>query len=257
MSENLHFVQYGAGPGSPLVLLHGFGGSGEVWAGMAVRLGEGRRVICFDLPGHGGSVDCPKAGPAKTAVRTVLADLETAGIARFHLAGHSFAGAVATLIALSAPQAVASLTLLAPGGFGPQINARLLRRFAAARDAEALRQILEAMYGFANPLPDAALDMLVRQRSDERVAASIASIGGQLFAEDRQGEIPRDGFADLPMPVKVLWGDQDAVLPASQLAGLPSRFALHRFADTGHMLIEEKAEDVAMLIEENMRAGGG
>ncbi|MGC3085787.1 alpha/beta fold hydrolase, partial [Enterococcus faecium] len=72
---------------------------------------------------------------------------------RVHLVGHSMGGATAALVAVFAAEKVASLTLQAPGGFGPDINGRLLRHYAAARTHDALQLALEGMFGWRNPVP--------------------------------------------------------------------------------------------------------
>ncbi|MDT9126949.1 alpha/beta fold hydrolase, partial [Escherichia coli] len=77
----------------------------------------------------------------------ILANLSGAGLERIHVAGHSMGGAVATLMALMAPNRVISLTLLAPGGSGEAINGTLLRRYAAAGDENELKSCLLAMSG--------------------------------------------------------------------------------------------------------------
>ncbi|MGT2467378.1 alpha/beta fold hydrolase [Mesorhizobium atlanticum] len=94
------------------------------------------RVLAYDLPGHSHSLQCEGMGGAKPAARAILADLAARQLTKVHLVGHSMGGAVATLMALADSGRVASLTLLAPGGFGPEINAALLRRYAAASGRE-------------------------------------------------------------------------------------------------------------------------
>ncbi|MCP4318770.1 MAG: hypothetical protein GY789_22940 [Hyphomicrobiales bacterium] len=69
-----------------------------------------------------------------------------------------------------------------------------------------------------------------------------------------QGTFRRNELAELPMPVKVLWGTQDRLLPTRQAHRLPPMFAAHVFENTGHMLIEERGADVVALIRQNIRA---
>ena len=54
-------------------------------------------------------------------------------------------GAVAALIAMRAGDAVRSLTLLAPGGMGPEINHRVLARFAKAISRDEISVAMEPM----------------------------------------------------------------------------------------------------------------
>ncbi|PHP67333.1 alpha/beta hydrolase [Zhengella mangrovi] len=252
MGGELFSARHGEG-GTPLVLLHGFGGSHHVWEPVAPALSRDRLVLVPDLPGHGRSLDYPGAGPIKAAVQAVLDFAEREGLSRFHLAGHSMGGAISALAALAAPQRIASLTLLSPGGFGPEINIRLLTRYAKAVTREDLRPCLEEMVGYRHPVNEHALDMLAELRARPGQREMLEGIAARMTRDGVQGAIPRDQLATLPMPVKVIWGAEDRVLPASQANDLPPIFAFHRFAATGHMLIDEQSEAVIRLIGENAR----
>lgn len=242
------------GDGGPVVvLLHGFGGTHEVWTSIQDALSVDTRTIAFDLPGHGGSFDYPDAGRTMVAVGALLAEIGKREIAPVNLVGHSMGGAVAALAALENPSAVASLTLLAPGGFGTEINHRLLARYAAAHDADTLRMALENMYGWNKPVDEAEIERLMAMRARPGQVAKLVEISRGLSRDGKQGVIPRDRLATLDMPVKVLWGTQDRVLPTRQAHRLPPRFAAHIFEDTGHMLINEVPEDVLVLIRQNIR----
>jgi pyruvate dehydrogenase E2 component (dihydrolipoamide acetyltransferase) len=244
------------GPGEPVVLLHGFGGSHRAWDAVAAAIAGRRRTIAFDLPGHAGSLRV-EHGSAAVAARALLAALERRGARRFHLAGHSMGGAAAAIAALTAPQAVRSLTLLAPGGFGPEINHRLLRRYAAATAEPEIALLLEQFFGWSFPAPAGLAGEQAREREAEGATAALARIVATFFDEqDRQRTIRLDELARLSMPVKVLWGTQDRVLPTRQAHKLPGRIAVHIFEDAGHMLPHEIPAEAACLILENCRAAG-
>jgi pimeloyl-ACP methyl ester carboxylesterase len=243
-----------SGSGGPLVvLLHGFGGTHRIWTetGIAGRLGAKAEVLAYDLPGHGRSVDFPDAGPAKVAAKAVLADLAARGARPAHLVGHSMGGAIALLAAIIDPARVASLTLLSPGGFGPQINAELLRRYAAAGEREVLRACLAEMAGPDAGVNEAVLEALLVERQDPLHAAKLAEIAAFITRDGRQGEIPRAMMEDVDTPVSVVWGDRDAVLPVEQAEGLPPAFALHVIPGCGHMIPEEAPELALRIIARN------
>lgn len=230
-----------------LVLLHGFGAFHGIWRGTRARLGGTIRTIAYDLPGHGGSVDLAGTRPGASA-GMVAADLRQRGVTQAHLVGHSMGGAVATLIGMADPALTASLTLLSPGGFGPQINGPLLRRYAETVSREELRACLEEMSGPGFLVPDDTVDALHRMRSAAGQTRSLVEIAAAITRGDRQGEIPRAAIAGLPMPVRLLWGDADPVLPFEQAGGLPSRIAMVRATGAGHMLVEERPDLVLDLI---------
>lgn len=238
-----------SGQGIPLVLLHGFGGAGEDWSGIAEAL-AGAPLLIPDLPGHGGSMTYPEAGPPKVAANAVLAELEAAGHARVHLAGHSMGGAIATLIALAAPDRVASLTLFAPGGYGPEINHRLLMRYAKAKDPDAMRAVLEGMTGYRFVVPDELVAQKLAQHAAPGQRPLLEAFAAGMVRDGRQGTIPRDRIAALPMPVRLVWGEQDNVLPIRQAAGLPEHFVVTRLAETGHLPAAEQPDAVVAALRD-------
>jgi pimeloyl-ACP methyl ester carboxylesterase len=252
LNQSLYALQSGQGP-QTIVLLHGFGGCHGLWRPLQEALAGDARVLAYDLPGHGDSLDWPDAGPAKVAVRAILADLEERGVDRFHIAGHSMGGAIAAMMALAAPLRVASLTLLAPGGFGEEINGRLLARYAAATSEDQIRACLETMAGWPNKVPDEAVEVLAEMRRRPGQTDKLVEIAASIARDGRQGVIAREKLAELPMPVSVVWGILDGVLPVHQANCLPSLFALHLIPGAGHMLPEEKPELVTEIIRRTMR----
>jgi len=250
----LFTVEQGGGSGAPLVFLHGFAAASFVWKRLQAVFSADRPTLAYDLPGHGRSSASDGIGGAGRMARALVADLDRRGVDRVHLAGHSMGGAVAAIVAIKQPDRVASLTMLAPGGFGSEINHRLLRRYALAGDAETLSESLEDMFGWNADIPSGLASGLLAARSHVGVRDNLQAIMDSIFfAEGRgfvQGTIRRSLLFGLKMPVKVLWGTQDRVLPTRQSHRLPALFAAHIFEDTGHMLIEERPEEVEILIRQ-------
>jgi pimeloyl-ACP methyl ester carboxylesterase len=236
------------GHARPVILLHGFDGRAAVWAGLQARLATPqRRVLAFDLPGHGASRDYPGFGPPKIAARAIIAEIDARGFEAVHLVGHSMGGAIACLIALFAPQRVASLTLLAPGGFGLEIGSRLIEAVMRADGADAVRTALGAM-GAPGWLPDreAAVAIAAARTPDDR--AAVEQIFGMLFKAAADGEngvqgiLPLESIAGSGVPISLVWGTEDPVTPFAQGESAPPGFALTALPGRGHMLMME-AED--------------
>jgi pimeloyl-ACP methyl ester carboxylesterase len=103
-----------AGDGPALLLLHGLGGSGRYWAGLAPLLADRRLLIAPDLAGFGRSdkprLDYTRAFHVDT-IDSMLAALHVEG--PLSVAGHSMGGILAALFADRHPTAVASLALVA------------------------------------------------------------------------------------------------------------------------------------------------
>src|SRR3954471_3217715 len=115
-----------AGTGTPLVFLHGIGGTGLIWAAFAAAL-AGRDVYAVDIMGDAGRSEqrVPFETSADLAV-WVDDTLAALGIDRAHLVGHSLGGFVALDTAVHRPTRVASLVVFDPVGIAPL---QLLRFF--------------------------------------------------------------------------------------------------------------------------------
>lgn len=246
------FASDSGSAGPAVVLLHGFGGWHGTWRRVAARLAQEARVLAYDLPGHAGSPRHPSV-QASRAARAILADLDARGVGHVHVAGHSLGGAVAALMAMAAPARVSGLTLLAPGGFGPDIDGPLLRRYAAAAGRDEIGACLAAMSGPDAAAQPALADDLARLRAVPEQSARLVEIAAAITRGDRQGVLPAGELAGLAMPVAVLWGDLDPVLPYAQTRTLPPAFRLQTVRRAGHMLVEEAELEVVSAIGEALR----
>ncbi|QLF71013.1 alpha/beta fold hydrolase [Peteryoungia desertarenae] len=240
----------------PLVMLHGFGGVAELWAPIIEGLDRRQPIIAYDLPGHGRSLGAAGAGHAGDMAKAILADLDQRGVERCHVVGHSMGGAIAALLAIRAPERVASLTMLAPGGFGPAINHRALKRFAEAKTVEELRIAIEPLCGFNGSVPDAALAAMADMRQSPDALSSLQHILKSFLSEKDgkvvQGALPLSMFIDLAMPIRLVWGLEDMILPVTQADQLPVQVTLTKIAGVGHMLIDEAPAAVLSAINANL-----
>lgn len=106
---------YTAGSGDPMLCLHGLGGSGRYWAGLAPHLAARRTLIAPDLAGFGRS-DKPATVSYDRAFHLEVVEglLDQMGIeSRLAIAGHSMGGVLAALLALRRRAAVEALALVA------------------------------------------------------------------------------------------------------------------------------------------------
>lgn len=237
----------GAGP--PIVLLHGFGGSAAAWRDLPARLG---RALAFDLPGHAGSLGYPGFGTASFAARAVVSEMDARGIETFHLAGHSMGGAVAALIAIGQPARVLSMTLLSPGGLSRRINALLLRAFARAGNEAELDYCLRQMFAPGAAISSKLIRDMEAQRRVPGQLEALAHIVGLILRGQEQGVIPNSALEALAMPVTVVWGADDAVMPCDALQCVPCHFHTVLLPDAGHMLLDEAPGQVSGAITENI-----
>jgi pimeloyl-ACP methyl ester carboxylesterase len=236
---SLHRIEVaGEKNAAKIVLLHGFGGEAAQWTPMMKALqAEGHSSIAFDLPGHGASINYPDAGSAKVAALAVIAALE--GETACHFVGHSFGGAVIALIALIKPDLVANLMFLAPGGFGTEINAPVLKKFGAVRLRPELMDIIGEFYAPRYPIGRATIDRFAGFRVRAGQTDMMTKISHMITTpEGTQGILPLAKIAVLGIPSTVIWGDKDKIVPISQAHNLPDA-EVKILQGVGHTLYEE------------------
>ncbi|WP_421857510.1 alpha/beta fold hydrolase [Oricola sp.] len=244
------------GDETPIVLLHGFAGQAEDYIAVADRLASSGRILAFDLPAHGGSRDCTVPGHPKAASEAILTALKNTGVETFHLCGFSMGGAIACLMAMSAPERVRSLTLVAPGGFGPEIGAEILDKLGGAQSETELAMAIQMMAGPDFDLPVSIIQRTVEQRRDPRLAEAQRLLGERLFKGGVQGMIPRAMLENVRCPVEIVWGTGDPIVPFQQSENRPEAFRLTALPGAGHMLLAQAPEAVAAAIGRAKREAG-
>ena len=228
-------MQEGEGP--TLVLIHGFGGTKEQW-GPVIRRLRHRAMVAVDLPGHGTALQWPNRHSPVAARDAVVATLDHHGIERAHLVGHSRGGVIASLVALKAPERIERMTLLAPGGYSTVLDRDGL---AAMTEAATLAEMRAALAPVYDPAPVPGL-VPVRSPAQRRALREILDTMGD---DGPQATLNMGRIADTNIPLTMIWGSADKVLPIDSLVDLPSTATLTRLDGAGHMLIEERPEDIA------------
>lgn len=228
--------------GDPVVLVHGFGGDKNSWLFVQQPIAETHAVHALDLPGHGASDKDVGDGSLAILAATVTGFLDTLGISRAHLVGHSLGGAVIAAVARAAPQRVASLTLLAPAGFGGPPNAGYLRGFAAAASRRELKPLLGDLFADPSQVTRQLVDDLLRYKRLDGVAAALSALLGTLLTDGDEQAVDTAALLDgVDVPVTVVWGRSDKILPRPAGVELTD-------VDAGHMPQMEAAGEVVRLI---------
>ncbi len=248
MSTRLHAIEAGLPSLPPLILLHGFGMISAHLSPAIGALSARRFVVAFDLPGHGGSLAHPLAGSARKCADAVIEEIEARTLGPVTLLGHSFGGAVASLVAIARPDLVNRLILLAPGGFGPDINAGLLRRFASATSSNDIEACLSAMVAPGFPVPNDLVQKIVEMRQIPDQTNSLIELSSRFLRDDRQGVLPLEALAATGIPVDLVWGELDTVVPVTDGMLAPAAFRKTIIAGAGHMLVDEALENITRVI---------
>lgn len=254
--DALHTVWLQRGSGDTLVLLHGFAAESNSWRPFAQALkrltGERLSLLAIDLPAHGKSPDTA-AGSLESMVAAVERTLLAEGIKQCHLVGHSFGGAIALATAASSTRvSVRSLALFAPAGLGPESNGAFLRGVTQASRRASLAPWLRQLFADPSKMDEGFVATAAQQLERADVRERLAAVADRFFPDGTQCLDLRDRLAALTMPVRIVWGLQDRILPARHADGVPGRIAVHRFAGVGHLPQVEAQDDVARLVLANM-----
>ena len=236
------------GRGTPLVLIHGFGGSGAMWDQLVAALPDSLPLIRYDLRGFGASTQ--DEGIAFSHAADLLALLDSQAVARAHLCGLSLGGAIAVRFALEHPDRVDRLILASPALMGWEWSAEWAGNFRACVKAARSGDMATARrLWLENPL----FDSLRGTPAAAALETEVARFGGRQWIVDPQHPVlPEiENLHRLARPTLLLTGARD--LPDFQLvadalaASVPN---LVRFddAEAGHMLPLECPDRMARTI---------
>ena len=115
------------GEGRPLVLLHGFGGSGPAWKPFIAEFAKHFRLIVPDLRGHGLSTNPSHQFTHRQSALDVYALLHQLGIDRFQGMGISTGGMTLVHMATQQPSRVEAMVLIGATIYFPE-EARVIMR---------------------------------------------------------------------------------------------------------------------------------
>ena len=236
------------GDGDPVVMIHGLGGTANVWTPILGAFARHRRIR-FDLPGSGRSARFEGPLSIRLFVEKTRLVMEKAGVERAHFAAHSMGTIVAAHLAAAEPARVRSLAL-----FGP-----LLAPPEPARTAIRARAAM-ARAGDMQPIADALLQGSTSSETRARKPAAAAFVRESLMRQDPEGYARScEALADaqpaeaeaIACPTLLVTGDEDAVAPPQSVRMMGSTIKGSRvevLRGCGHWTPVEKPEDCISLL---------
>ena len=247
--RRLRYLKLGDADGVPVIFIHGFGGDLNNWLFNQPALAENHTTYAVDLPGHGGSSKEPGAGDVATLAASVNDLMAALDIAKAHLVGHSLGGAVSLALALDHPDRVASVTALATAGLGPEISMEYIEGFISTGRARKLKSVMEMLvFDPALVTGDMVEDVLKYKRLDG-VEAALTKIAGASFSGGRQSLQLTGRLGEIRVPLQVIWGREDRIVPVAHAEALPSSIAVTILDQAGHLVHMEKSAQVNAAIE--------
>lgn len=214
-----------SGAAGPVVLLvHGIGGSLELWSGQFASANQGMRLIAVDLPGHGLSGFGERPFAAKTFAAFLWKFADALGLNQVHLAGNSLGGAIGLQMQAQQPARVQSMLLAAAANLGREcplpfrlMTLPLLGELMSRAGPMAITQQIQAIFGPSFVVTDGLRKTI--ERNVMRPGAQAAFLATVRLLSDLSGQrasLVADAHAALAsvsVPVLMLHGRQDSVIP--------------------------------------------
>lgn len=253
------------GHGRPVVLVHGHASSQDLWAKVNLLNSDKYCRYTLDLPGH-GAADKPPLEWFTLENYTALLDhfCRHFGLKDILLVGHSMGGLLSLNLALTRPELVASMILIAPvveGSFLAYLDPWLrLEKFVHQPLAERLLQIYNAYPWLAAPIgmnwyarPSMLLTDSFKQAQADFARCPLTTLYGN-FKVVRQADL-RPHLSRLQTPTLVITGNQDRVVPPRQaelLAQYAPQAKLVVIPQCGHLPFDEQPELFAAAMAEHV-----
>ena len=185
------------GSGPPLLLIHGFTGTGHAWNPFVDELGAHHTVIIPDLPGHGRSTGFPGAFSYRKTAGIMFALLDALGVDCVQGIGHSAGGN--TLIHMAAQRAERVEAMVLVDGAH--------RLTVAARDG-----IRERFFWENQPEDSREWYRQVHPGGEPQIRSILAQLRGLADNYDDFDFSP-EHLATIPTRTLLVWGDRDWCYP--------------------------------------------
>lgn len=237
--------------GSPVLCVHGSGGTHEVWKAQLGRFASQRPVVALDLSGHGDSGDV-EADPGWETLSAyaddvlAVAEATDAGV----LVGNSLGGAVALRIAVARGHGFDALVLT---GTGPKLPVlEDLRRWLA----EDFDRAVEFLHGEDRLFHDA--DSRYLQLSTETMRAVGQRVTRRDF-ETCHAFDARDRLGEVDVPTLAVVGEHDKLTPPAYHETLANEIRDARYREVSgaaHLAMLEEPEGFNAALRDFLDEGG-
>ncbi|NOX46938.1 MAG: alpha/beta hydrolase [Chlorobi bacterium] len=239
------------GKGKPIILLHGFLESLEMWDRFSDVLSCEHTVIRIDLPGFGKSQSIGKTHSMELMAGSVKAVMEQEQIEKVVMVGHSMGGYAALAFADKYPEHLTGLCL-----FHSQAAADTEE--AKANRERTVQIVGQDRFGFiSNFIPD-----LFAPENIQKFSRQIESLKSSAMLTSKEGVIAAlrgmkertekfELLDKLVIPILFIAGKKDKRIPATTImeqALLPSHSEVLLLGNVGHMgYIEAEKETLGTL----------
>lgn len=230
-----------SGSGPPLVLLHGFGGSGQHWSPFRDVYTKEYRVIVPDLRGHGRSTNPTNQFTHRQCALDVYALLDSLGIRQFKAMGISTGGMTLIHMATQQPSRVQAMVLIGATIYFPEQAREIMRRSTPESMTPQEREEMQQIH----------------KHGDEQIRALRNEFHAFKDSYDDMNFTP-PYLATIMARTLIIQGDRDQFfpveIPVEMYRSIPHSY-LWIVPHGGHVPIDEHANEFTRTTLEFLRGG--
>jgi len=138
------------GQGEPLVMLHGFCMSGQMWSSFIPDFKDSFQLIIPDLRGHGRSTNPSRQFTHRQAALDVFALLDHLDIKRFKAIGYSSGGMTLIHMATQQPNRIEAMVLISATSYFPKPCRELMAQYTVENLSEEERDYYREIHFYGN-----------------------------------------------------------------------------------------------------------
>ncbi|MDX1436064.1 MAG: alpha/beta hydrolase [Anaerolineales bacterium] len=239
----LHYEVFGRG--RPVILLHGWLGSWGLWQDTMEYLGQSYRTYALDFWGFGESDFKQESFMVDDFVSMVDQFMETLGIARAPLVGHSMGGTVSLSMAIRYPQRVSQVTVI-----GSPINGASLAPLLKLAGVGPVAYVVHNFMGALKLGLKVYSPLVTRDRSwAEMISRDLSKTSLQSFLQSIASLRKTDLSSELPnvdAPILGMYGKHDVIVHPQEWR------RLEKYARYPKILKLEKSGHFPMLDQPNL-----
>jgi pimeloyl-ACP methyl ester carboxylesterase len=249
-------IESGSGPA--VLLVHGLGTRADRWRTVLDKLAaDGRRVIAFDLPGHGFAQKGVGFDYSVHGYADFISNLLDAfNLDRVALIGASLGGQAATVVAAKMPHRIQSLTLVGSTGlstFGPEARAQTARALVDMSRQAIRTRLLRGLRNMTL-ITDELIEEDFHINNSPGAMAAFQALG-DYFANKIDDDVVLELLLKLDgrIPLLLIWGMEDAAVPVAVAEEAAAKLKAAQFvkmAGTAHNPYMDKPEEFSRAILE-------
>lgn len=240
------------GEGFPIVLLHGYLETQEIWNGFKEKISHGFKVITFDLPGHGKSPTFAETHTMETVADKIDHQLKLLKIEKCLMVGHSMGGYVTLAFVRKYPEMLSGWVLFHSAVFADTEEKREHRMHEMdliihGRKKMLFEENIRKMYANENQEKfKEKINETIKRADEHDEQGIVALLKGMMSRPDSQ-----DLARTTQLPALFIFGKKDNYIPVeagNKMSQLNKDIKVEWLEHSGHNgFIEQPHESLKII----------